>query len=129
MYHFRNSDLLYICSFCRHLDEREKLTDRVRELEIRINERDNDLKLLARKHQLETKLLRSQVQQENQKYREMSQKLQKTSVELARWTMTELNGGRCALPISFARISISHDAVDVIQLSRPLQPLPSAYAG
>ncbi|GAB0096192.1 uncharacterized protein DMENIID0001_116720 [Sergentomyia squamirostris] len=68
----------------RHLDEREKLTNRVKELEARLTEKDNDAKLVARKLQLETKSFRNQMHQENLKYREVCQKLEKATTEMAR---------------------------------------------
>ncbi|XP_059613570.1 myosin heavy chain, embryonic smooth muscle isoform [Phlebotomus argentipes] len=68
----------------RHLDEREKLANRVRELEARLVEKDNDTKLLARKLQLEAKSFRNQMHQESVKYREVCQKLDKATSEVTR---------------------------------------------
>uniref|UniRef100_A0A1B0CN32 Lebercilin domain-containing protein n=2 Tax=Lutzomyia longipalpis TaxID=7200 RepID=A0A1B0CN32_LUTLO len=83
----------------KHLEEREKLTARVRELEGRLAEKDNDAKLLARKLQLEGKSFRNQLHQENLKYREVCQKLDKATSEVARLTARvdvgerRMNGG------------------------------------
>ncbi|XP_052861345.1 uncharacterized protein LOC128268327 [Anopheles cruzii] len=68
----------------KHLEERERLADRVRYLETRLMEKDNDAKLLARRLQLETKNFKAQLQQEVLKQREMAQKLERTHHEINR---------------------------------------------
>ncbi|CRL06522.1 CLUMA_CG019526, isoform A [Clunio marinus] len=60
----------------KHLEEREKLTDRVRDLEQRLLDKDNDLKLLARRLQLETKAFKSNIYMEQQKYRDLVHKIE-----------------------------------------------------
>uniref|UniRef100_A0A182Y2Z2 Lebercilin domain-containing protein n=1 Tax=Anopheles stephensi TaxID=30069 RepID=A0A182Y2Z2_ANOST len=68
----------------KHLEERERLADRVRYLENRLMEKDNDAKLLARRLQLETKNFKAQLQQEVLKQREMAQKLERAHHEINR---------------------------------------------
>ncbi|XP_058053382.1 lebercilin-like protein [Anopheles bellator] len=68
----------------KHLEERERLADRVRYLENRLMEKDNDTKLIARRLQLETKNFKAQLQQEVLKQREMAQKLERTHHEINR---------------------------------------------
>lgn len=60
----------------KNLEEREKLQEKVRDLESRLIEKDNDLKLLARRLQLEMKAHRSNVQVEQAKYREFLSKIE-----------------------------------------------------
>ncbi|XP_053686519.1 lebercilin-like protein [Sabethes cyaneus] len=68
----------------KHLEERERLAERVRDLETRLIEKDNDAKLLARRLQLETKNFKGQIQQEVLKQREISQKLERAHHEIQR---------------------------------------------
>lgn len=68
----------------KNLEEREKLQDRVRDLESRLIEKDSDLKLLARRLQLEAKAHRSNLQIEQAKYRELL-----TKIELAEFLHDE----------------------------------------
>ncbi|XP_058461056.1 lebercilin-like protein isoform X2 [Malaya genurostris] len=68
----------------RHLEERERLTERVRDLETRLIEKDNDAKMLARRLQLETKNFKGQFQQEILKQRELGQKLERAHNEIQR---------------------------------------------
>ncbi|XP_055626585.1 lebercilin isoform X2 [Toxorhynchites rutilus septentrionalis] len=68
----------------KHLEERERLAERVRDLETRLIEKDNDAKLLARRLQLESKNFRGQLQQEILKQREISQKLERAHHEIQR---------------------------------------------
>jgi hypothetical protein len=60
----------------KNLEEREKLQDRVKDLESRLIEKDSDLKLLARRLQLEAKAHRSNLQIEQSKYRELLAKIE-----------------------------------------------------
>ena len=68
----------------RNLEERERLTDRLKDLEQRLIDKDNDAKLLARRLQLEVKSFKVQLQQENQKYRDCYGKLERAHVEISR---------------------------------------------
>lgn len=83
-----------IVSICRHLEEREKLLERVKDLEHRLVDRDNDIKLLARKNQLDTKMLRTQLHQEQCKNREIQLKFDRVNMEITRLNLLELNNGR-----------------------------------
>lgn len=60
----------------KNLEEREKLQERVRDLESRLIEKDNDMKLLARRLQLEMKAHRTDVQMEQAKFRELVSKIE-----------------------------------------------------
>uniref|UniRef100_A0A182K1Y4 Lebercilin domain-containing protein n=1 Tax=Anopheles christyi TaxID=43041 RepID=A0A182K1Y4_9DIPT len=68
----------------KHLEERERLADRVRYLENRLMEKDNDAKLLSRRIQLDSKNFKAQLQQELLKQRELAQKLERTQHEVNR---------------------------------------------
>lgn len=67
----------------KNLEDRQKLTDQVQKMEIKLQEKDNELKLLARKLQLETKSFKIQVQMEHKRYKDAMAKLEKTKNELA----------------------------------------------
>lgn len=60
----------------KNLEEREKLADRVKDLELRLLDKDNDMKLLARRLQLETKAYRTNLHMEQQKYRDLLSKIE-----------------------------------------------------
>lgn len=60
----------------KHLEEREKLAERVRDLELRLLDKDNDMKLLARRLQLEAKAFKSNLHMEQQKYRDLVSKIE-----------------------------------------------------
>jgi hypothetical protein len=60
----------------KNLEEREKLADRVKDLEQRLIEKDGDMKLLARRLQLEAKSYRSNLHMEQQKYRDLVSKIE-----------------------------------------------------
>lgn len=60
----------------KNLEEREKLADRVKDLEQRLLDKDSDMKLLARRLQLETKAYKSNIHMEQQKYRDLLTKIE-----------------------------------------------------
>lgn len=60
----------------KNLEEREKLADRVRDLEQRLLDKDGDMKLLARRLQLESKAYKSNLYMEQQKYRDLISKIE-----------------------------------------------------
>ncbi|XP_001663879.2 lebercilin-like protein isoform X2 [Aedes aegypti] len=68
----------------KHLEERERLAERVRDLEARLIEKDNDNKLLVRRLQLESKNFKGQLQHEVLKQREIAQKLERAHHEIQR---------------------------------------------
>lgn len=76
------------------MEEREKLNERVKELETMLSEQRNDLKLLSRKHQLDTKVLKTQIHQELQKNKELCLKIEKANLEIARLHILEMQD-RC----------------------------------
>lgn len=53
------------------MEEREKLSDRVRYLEVRVTEKDDEMKVLLRRIQLDAKGFRSQLAAEHAKYKEL----------------------------------------------------------
>ncbi|KAL5291083.1 LCA5 family protein [Megaselia abdita] len=67
----------------KNLEDRQKLTDQVQKMEIKLQEKDNEMKLLARKLQLETKSFKIQVQLEHKRYKDAMAKLEKAKNELA----------------------------------------------
>lgn len=60
----------------RNLEERERLTERVAYLEMRLQEKDEEMKVSMRRSQLETKSMRAQVVLEHGRVRELQQKLE-----------------------------------------------------
>ncbi|EDW33087.1 GL16066 [Drosophila persimilis] len=73
----------------RNLDERQKLQEKVRFLEQRIEEKDNDIKLMARKVQLESKNFRQQLLNEQKKSKELMLKLEKSRLEISGYRKLE----------------------------------------
>jgi hypothetical protein len=60
----------------KNLEEREKLAERNRDLEQRLMDKDSDMKLLARRLQLESKAFKSNLNIEQQKYRDLVSKIE-----------------------------------------------------
>lgn len=67
----------------RNLEDRQKLTEKLQSLEARLQEKDNDIKLMARKMQLESKQTKQQLQMEQRKNKELLMKLEKARLELS----------------------------------------------
>lgn len=74
---------------CRNLDERQKLQDKLRSLEQRLQEKDNDMKLMTRKVQLESKNFRQQLLNEQKKCKEVMLKLEKARLEISGYRKLE----------------------------------------
>lgn len=72
--HFVGKTIIYLPFGSRKLEEREALADRVRYLETRLAEKDEEIKLLARKNSLMEKNLKSQLALEHQKRKEIGHK-------------------------------------------------------
>lgn len=98
----------------KSLEEREKLAELCRDQEQRLREKDNDLKLLARRLQLETKAFKSNLHMEQQKYRDLVSKL-----ELSDFMVQRSEIGEKKLPKT---ISMNH------QTKSPGRPLASKSA-
>lgn len=95
----------------RHLEDRAKLGKVVQELQQGIEERENDLKLLARKHQLETKMLKSQLHQEQVKCKDLQKKLDAANIEITRLNLLELNNhGRNSHFMRYKNLRETHSA-------------------
>ncbi|KAH8302569.1 hypothetical protein KR044_008278, partial [Drosophila immigrans] len=73
----------------KNLDERQKLQDRLRTLEQRLQEKDNDMKLMSRKVQLEAKNYRQQLLNEQKKTKEVLLKLEKARLEMSGYRKLE----------------------------------------
>ncbi|XP_059226802.1 lebercilin-like protein [Stomoxys calcitrans] len=67
----------------KHLDDRHRLTEKLQNLETRLQEKDNDIKMMARKMQLESKQAKQQLQLEQRKTKEVLMKLEKARLELS----------------------------------------------
>ncbi|XP_075162470.1 uncharacterized protein LOC142235118 [Haematobia irritans] len=67
----------------KNLDDRHKLTEKLQTLETRLHEKDNDIKMMARKMQLESKQAKQQLQMEQRKTKEVLMKLEKARLELS----------------------------------------------
>lgn len=76
------------------MEEREKLQERVRYLEVRIVEKDDEMKVLMRRIQLDAKNYKLQLNIEQNKSKDLQQRLEKSVQEVG-------------LSVSFAW-SISH---------------------
>lgn len=63
----------------RKLEERETLAGKVRYLEMRLAEKDEEIKLLTRKNALESKNFKSQLANEQQKIKDISHKQEKAA--------------------------------------------------
>lgn len=68
---------MYNLIFSSNLEEREKLQDRVRNLEVRILEKDEEMKLLLRRAQIEAKTLKTQVVTEQMRHKELQGRMDK----------------------------------------------------
>lgn len=68
--------------FCRSLEERERLTERVAYLDMRLQEKDEEMKVSMRRSQLENKSLRSQLHNEQAKVRDIQHKLDLSGAEV-----------------------------------------------
>lgn len=68
----------------KSLLERANLQDRVKDLELRLSDKENEMKLLARRLQLESKSFRSNLQMEQQKYRDLLMKIEMSDFLLTR---------------------------------------------
>lgn len=74
--------LILFFFFFRNLEEREKLQDRVRYLEVRILEKDDEMKVLMRRIQLDAKNYKSQLIVEQNKSKDLQQRLEKSVQEV-----------------------------------------------
>ncbi|KAH8257285.1 hypothetical protein KR038_006742, partial [Drosophila bunnanda] len=73
----------------KNLDERQKLQEKLRSLEQRLEDKDNDMKLMARKVQLESKNFRQQLLNEQKKCKEVMLKLEKSKLEISGYRKLE----------------------------------------
>ncbi|XP_017087489.2 DNA ligase 1 [Drosophila bipectinata] len=73
----------------KNLDERQKLQEKLRSLEQRLEDKDNDMKLMARKVQLEAKNFRQQLLNEQKKCKEVMLKLEKAKLEVSGYRKLE----------------------------------------
>lgn len=78
----------------KNLEERERLAERVRDMEQRLLDKDIDMKMLARRMQLESKSFKTNLNIEQQKYRDLLSKLEAAHFELNRTEMSEKRGSR-----------------------------------
>lgn len=83
------SFLLIVFFLFRNLDERQKLQEKLKSLEQRLEEKDNDMKLMARKVQLESKNIRQQLLNEQRKGKEVMLKLEKAKLEISGYRKLE----------------------------------------
>ncbi|KAJ6642146.1 Lebercilin-like protein [Pseudolycoriella hygida] len=68
----------------KNLEERDKLSERVRNLEMQLAEKDDELKVLHRRLQLDAKSFKQQISNGNNKQKELMQKLDKANAEILR---------------------------------------------
>lgn len=74
----------YFLSLSRNLEERDKLSERVRTLETVVAERDDELKVLHRRLQLDAKGFKQQINSGIIKQKELMLKLDKANAEILR---------------------------------------------
>lgn len=79
----------YFCSksnflHSRNLEERDKLSERVRNMEAMIVEKDEELKVLHRRLQLDAKAFKQQINSGMNKQKELMLKLDKANAEILR---------------------------------------------
>ncbi|XP_036338173.1 lebercilin-like [Rhagoletis pomonella] len=67
----------------RNLEERQRLSEKLEKLETRLQEKDNDMKLLARRVQIETKNFKQQLLTEQKRTKDALMKLEKARLELS----------------------------------------------
>ncbi|XP_067646634.1 lebercilin [Eurosta solidaginis] len=72
-----------ILKFYRNLEERQRLSEKLEKLETRLQEKDNDMKLLARRVQIETKNFKQQILTEQKRTKDALLKLEKARLELS----------------------------------------------
>lgn len=72
------------------MEEREKLQDRVQYLEVRIMEKDDEMKVLMRRIQLDAKNYKSQLTHEQNKSKDLQQRLEKNVQEVQKSTLFRL---------------------------------------
>lgn len=75
------------CAIFRSLEEREKLSERVAFLELRLQEKDEEMKVSARRTQLEAKNLKSQLLAEQGKLKDIVHKLNTNEVAVRVFSM------------------------------------------
>lgn len=68
---------------CRNLEERQRLSEKLEKLETRLQEKDSDMKLLARRVQIETKNFKQQLLAEQKRTKDALLKLEKARLELS----------------------------------------------
>lgn len=79
----QNKQLLHL-NKDKNLLERANLQDRLKELEMRLTDKENEIKLLARRLQLEAKSYKSNLHMEQQKYRDLLMKIEMSDFLLNR---------------------------------------------
>ncbi|KAL9907500.1 uncharacterized protein ACN427_003629 isoform 1-T3 [Glossina fuscipes fuscipes] len=67
----------------KNLEDRQRLTEKLQALETRLQEKENDIKMMARKFQLEAKQFKQHLQMEQRKTKEVMMKLEKSRLELS----------------------------------------------
>lgn len=67
----------------RNLEERQRLTEKVHQLEQRVMEKENDLKMMARKMQIEAKTYKQNLQNEQRKTKDIMLRYEKARLELS----------------------------------------------
>ncbi|XP_065359216.1 GATOR2 complex protein WDR24 [Calliphora vicina] len=73
----------------KNLEDRQRLTEKLQMLETRLQEKDNDIKMMARKMQLENKQSKQQLQMEQKKNKDILMKLEKARLELSGYRKLE----------------------------------------
>lgn len=113
----------------KNLEERERLAERVKDLEQRLLDKDTDMRMLARRLQLESKSFKTNLNMEQQKYRELFSKLEAAHFELNRTELSEKRVNRLGksplnkMKGSKSTNSIIHDIADSPNHESSLTPV------
>ncbi|XP_030385530.1 uncharacterized protein LOC115632492 [Scaptodrosophila lebanonensis] len=115
----------------RNLDERQRLQEKLRNLEQRLIDKDNDMKLMARKVQLESKNFRQQLLNEQKKSKEVMLKLEKARLEISGYRKLEefTLGGEKSNPLSSGRrtkLNVVEEPEKIEKLEKSLETLEEA---
>lgn len=77
LFYFRNLVFVFFV-FSRHLEERESLTNKVDAYARKLEEKEEEIKLLTRRNNLEAKNFKTQLANEKKKFKDLCQKFNTT---------------------------------------------------
>nr|XP_014088784.2 lebercilin [Bactrocera oleae] len=87
----------------RNLEERQRLSEKLEKLETRLQEKDSDMKLLARRVQIETKNFKQQLLAEQKRTKDALLKLEKARLELSGYRKLDELGEKFSSTLTVGR--------------------------